>query len=447
MNKRLSQIKLVFCLGLILSTSLMPLKVLAIDTQFYSKNDIFFSGTDSAYCPAKAAEPTGTAAAANANLEVILRYLTGKGLSLVAATAIAGNLQQESHWNPAVIQGGAIAPDNYTPKNGVGFGLAQWTFTSRQKPLMDLAKSQNKNITDINLQLDFLWQELNTGYMNVLKRLNTVNSSTTFGSTSAVIGATIIFHGITPGIKRNINQQFTDVNPAIGFEGSGDTADQVVKVRGGNAEGIYITYQGQIPDGTGVAEITSGAPASLTSSSPTICGTPASTPAAGGATWPDNVTALGKGWSVKDNVDYSGVQCAAGTTDAGTYTHPTHGFIIRKCSSAVGEVSSLMSEKVTAMITAAASAGIKLTGSSFRPYEVQQRLRVANCADPINTPSASCKPPTAKAGGSQHERGLAIDFSNIATGGAVWNWLVSNGATYGFYNLPSEAWHWSMSGD
>ena len=29
---------------------------------------------------------------------------------------------------------------------------------------------------------------------------------------------------------------------------------------------------------------------------------------------------------------------------------------------------------------------------------------------------------------------------------AGFKWLKANAARYGFYNLPSEAWHWSTTG-
>ncbi|MGI9596067.1 MAG: M15 family metallopeptidase [Acidimicrobiales bacterium] len=66
-------------------------------------------------------------------------------------------------------------------------------------------------------------------------------------------------------------------------------------------------------------------------------------------------------------------------------------------------------------------------------------------------PSSQCRPPTARPGRSQHERGLAIDFTY--NGGSIstrsnkgFKWLNANAATYGLKNLASEPWHWSTTG-
>lgn len=122
-----------------------------------SLNDIIILGKDS--CTSGGA----SSLVGNDNLEKILRFYVGKGLSLAQAAGIAGNFKAESGFNPAVIEGGAIAPDDYTPVNGVGFGLAQWTFSGRQQPLMELAKSTNRKVTDLSLQLDYSWQEMEGG--------------------------------------------------------------------------------------------------------------------------------------------------------------------------------------------------------------------------------------------------------------------------------------------
>ncbi len=66
-------------------------------------------------------------------------------------------------------------------------------------------------------------------------------------------------------------------------------------------------------------------------------------------------------------------------------------------------------------------------------------------------PASSCSPPTAKPGQSEHQLGLAIDFSDSSGSILTWGspefaWLEQNAHLYGLINLPSEAWHWSTTG-
>lgn len=101
-----------------------------------------------------------------------------------------------------------------------------------------------------------------------------------------------------------------------------------------------------------------------------------------------------------------------------------------------------------AMIAAAAADGVTLTGSCWRSTARQIQLRQTNgCPDIYTAPPSSCRVPTAIPGTSNHEKGLAIDFDNChSRSTACYIWLSANAATYGFFNLPSEPWHWSVNG-
>ncbi len=118
-------------------------------------------------------------------------------------------------------------------------------------------------------------------------------------------------------------------------------------------------------------------------------------------------------------------------------------------------VNVLISDELEGLLAAMAAEGFTLGGGGYRSIESQIRLRRANCGTSdfaIWEMSASrCRPPTARPGLSQHELGLAIDFT---LGGRVLRSRSSDvfralsrlGPTFGFYNLPSEPWHWSTSG-
>jgi len=238
----------------------------AFDEQFYGANDILYYDDRATACIADTASPssgTGTSSAnQDKNAEAILRYFTGKGLTLAQASGFVGNMKAESALNPAIIQGGAIASANYTPVNKVGFGLVQWTFTARQKPLVDLARTTNRPITDINLQLDNVWREVTGSYKSTLQALTSRPSITP-------TDAAIIVHGRTP--KTTFSTRFS-IAPSPGYEASNDTADAIIKVRGGNAEFYYKMFKGKIADGTGVAGGTTTTDARQVSTAGDACG-------------------------------------------------------------------------------------------------------------------------------------------------------------------------------
>jgi LAS superfamily LD-carboxypeptidase LdcB len=118
-------------------------------------------------------------------------------------------------------------------------------------------------------------------------------------------------------------------------------------------------------------------------------------------------------------------------------------------------VDSSISSSLASMLDAAAADGNDLCGGGYRDPSAQIALRRANCGSSdyaiYEAPSSSCSPPTAPPGTSNHEQGTAIDFTcngggTLSRSSPCFTWLRSNAASYGFYNLPSEPWHWSVDG-
>ena len=115
-----------------------------------------------------------------------------------------------------------------------------------------------------------------------------------------------------------------------------------------------------------------------------------------------------------------------------------------------------IADNLAGLLSAAQSDGISLSGWGYRDSQRQVELRRQNCGSSNYavyqmSPSA-CSPPTARPGASNHERGLAVDFtyggSTIKSRSSpAFQWLRANAARYGFYNLPSEPWHWSVNGN
>lgn len=167
-------------------------------------------------------------------------------------------------------------------------------------------------------------------------------------------------------------------------------------------------------------------------------------------------------------------------------------------------VNAEIEDRLDALIAHARADGIELSGGAYRTVESQIVLRLAHCggaapatpdggspADPApetladtgdvipdaaategappvdpaaaaaaalawrnyviyQAPASSCSPPTAIPGQSQHQTGLAVDFTEngsiLTWQSPAFFWLVNNAERFGFYNLPSEAWHWSTTG-
>ena len=109
-----------------------------------------------------------------------------------------------------------------------------------------------------------------------------------------------------------------------------------------------------------------------------------------------------------------------------------------------------------ALLTAAENDGISLSGGGYRSSAGQIQTRRNNCGTSnyavYQMPPRQCSPPTARPGTSMHERGLAIDFTYQgriinSRSSPAFQWMKANAAGYGFYNLPSEPWHWSVNGN
>ena len=103
------------------------------------------------------------------------------------------------------------------------------------------------------------------------------------------------------------------------------------------------------------------------------------------------------------------------------------------------------------MLNAARTDGIVLSGGGFRTRQRQIELRKINgCPDIWTAPASSCRVPTAIPGRSLHEIGLAIDITSdgrtLTATSAGFSWLAAHASRYGFVNLPSEPWHWSITG-
>ena len=123
----------------------------------------------------------------------IWKFFKGKELNDYAVAGIMGNLYVESGLLSDNLQDSfhssldmndeeytnAVDVGEYSKEDfvndGAGYGLAQWTYWSRKAALYDFAKSQNKSISDLNMQLEFLWGELSE-YGDLMDKLHNAKS-------------------------------------------------------------------------------------------------------------------------------------------------------------------------------------------------------------------------------------------------------------------------------
>ena len=128
--------------------------------------------------------------------EYIWKYLKSKIGNECGVAGLMGNLQAESGLYPNRVQGdvpyssysveytaqvdnGSISREEfiYSGPNGGGYGLAQWTWSTRKARLYDKWKSGGyASIGSIELACDFLWWELSNSYPSVLRVLKTATS-------------------------------------------------------------------------------------------------------------------------------------------------------------------------------------------------------------------------------------------------------------------------------
>lgn len=126
----------------------------------------------------------GMSSSTKENGKKIWKFFKDKGLSKNQIAGIMGNLYQESLLRPENVsdyynsrtgvtdQGYTDSVDNGTystfATDGEGYGLPMWTVADNKGPLLESARRSNKSVGDLGLQLDFLWNDLNTKYKSSL---------------------------------------------------------------------------------------------------------------------------------------------------------------------------------------------------------------------------------------------------------------------------------------
>ena len=130
------------------------------------------------------------------NARQVYAHLKGRGLPDNVIAGIMGNLQQESGFNPSAVG-----------DSGNSIGLAQW-YQDRGNALRNFAKQRGTDWNHMGTQLDYLLDEVNRNYPDLVKKMSSMNP----------YDAAILFHDV--------------------FERSADTPEMKA-VRGKNADAIF----------------------------------------------------------------------------------------------------------------------------------------------------------------------------------------------------------------
>lgn len=104
------------------------------------------------------------------NEKTIWDFLIKKTNNPYGTAAIMGNLMAESSLNPTNTTGAKAGAATYVTDadsgkidfvhDGVAFGLVQWCYWSRKQGLYDFAKQKGVSVGNLQMQLEYMWQEL-----------------------------------------------------------------------------------------------------------------------------------------------------------------------------------------------------------------------------------------------------------------------------------------------
>lgn len=127
------------------------------------------------------------------NEQTIWTFLLSMIGNPYGAAAVMGSFFIESKLNPMLLESsyakkfgltsqeytlkvdsGEITADSFAHDHA-GYGLAQWTYWSRKEALLNYAKSMNASISNLNIQLQFFWNEVQS-YKTALNALKTATN-------------------------------------------------------------------------------------------------------------------------------------------------------------------------------------------------------------------------------------------------------------------------------
>lgn len=203
--------------------------ILLLALSFFSPSLMAISQLDRDYLHVPFYDPTeseigcSTRLSGSENAEKVWNYFISKGLEPHQAAGFMGNMQAEAHFEPRLVEYGWLnsrgeiskagqpssLDDNVPPDQNVkgqpGYGIIQWTSPGRKQGLRDTVAGKGLKASDLGLQLDYMWQELTTGYK--ASTLDPVMASTTVVDATNIVMENYEIPG-NFGKQRPIRQAF-----------------------------------------------------------------------------------------------------------------------------------------------------------------------------------------------------------------------------------------------
>ncbi len=309
----------------------------------------------------------------NPHIKAAFQFFVQHGYSPAQSAGIVGNLMQES--------GASIDPK---ASDGVAHGIAQWQ-GGRLQPMYTWVTAWATQNNDpagkdsFEGQLNYLIYDLDhqrTGIRDAIKNIASPEDAAVYWNRNYEISGD--YTDIRPTYARGVLEAANDNNWTSGLAVTNPAGSNTLATNFGCSNGVIGTVVG-----TTCANISK---ASATTLNPYVC-------------------------------KNSEVKCPTGT-DAGVGQGYAGGveYDIRLCRVQGVTVNAFVASNIDAMITTAASSGIRLSGGGFRTLQDQITVRTSNCGptqyDIYEKPAGDCHPPAARPKFSNHQMGLAVDLNS-----------------------------------
>lgn len=195
----------------------------------------------------------GTTLSGTDNPSKVWNFLIGKSFTNIQAAGSMGNLQHEGNFNPKIVEGGGMSggswvysvprqfppesdtiPPTVGPAGQPGYGIVQWTSPGRKNGLQALADQTGRPVYDLQLQLEYMWQELSTSYktaaLDPLMAATDLETATRIWQEKYEVGS-----GFEPRINaaREWLDRYGSGSPPAQTTGTGDSPTQ-------GPAGVYI---------------------------------------------------------------------------------------------------------------------------------------------------------------------------------------------------------------